>query len=351
MPTFFRRRYFRGKPKRTERIVGGCVIVLTALIVGTFLLTGGLLADTVNAAPGLRTVKNWIGISGQPLFVGTIGEGASDQARFVDVEGLTTPAKIERYTDNLYEKINGKESMYRGFLFEELRFGQYIDAQGSDLYDVYVFDQGTTANAFGIYMAERSRKADVLDIGRDGYASGTSVYFVKGKYYVYILGPPEGGDPAIDKSKRIAAAIADTITDAGEPFWAETYLPTEDRVLHSFSYQATNALGYDFLSQLFLAEYETNGIPYGMYLLDAGNPGAAADLFDKFAEATAQYDKIVAREPVDGGRLFVSDSLGIYGVTFHAGRFFGGVKECDDRELAEKKAAVLRAKLEANRAS
>jgi len=342
MPTFFARRCVRGRPGRTERVVGGGLLVLLVLLVGVFLLTGGLLADTVNASRFLRGLKNWIGISEEPLFEGTVADG---RARFADVEGLVTPGKIERYTDNLYEKIDGKESAYRSFLFVELRFAQYRDPQRDDLYDTYIFDQGEPANAFGIYAAERSPEPELLDLGCEAYVSDTSVYFWKGRYYVYVLGPPEGGDIVRGNSIRIAAAIADTIADPYQPFWAEAYLPDEDRVPHSFRYQATSALSYEFLERTFLADYETNGQSYQMYLLEAAGPAAAGDLFGKLAAAIENYDNVVSRQPCDGGEVLVGESLGVYGVAFHAGRFIGGVAECGDRALAERRAAALRTRL------
>lgn len=340
----------RGKPGPRERILGVLVLLLLALVVGVFLLTGGLFADTVNRISILRAAKDLIGISERPLFLASAEDAApaalAGQAHFADAGGgLQTPGKIERYTDNLYEKINGKESMFRAYLFVELRFARYLDAGRQDSYDVYIFDMGQTVNALGIYMAERSREAEVLEIGREGYASGTNVYFYKSKYYVNVLGPVDGGPPVAENSKRIAAAIADTITDAGEPFWAEAALPVEDRVPHSFSYVATSALGYDFLAKMFRADYRTGGTGYQMYLIKADTARQATELFNKFAEATTRYDKVISRETDETGQMIVSESLGVYGAAFHAGTFLAGVVECEDQALAADRAAALRERL------
>src|SRR6478672_6777620 len=69
MPSFFARRYMRGQPRRTERLVGAFVLVLLAVIVGLFALTGGLFANVVHRVPLLTKAKDAIGISETPLFV------------------------------------------------------------------------------------------------------------------------------------------------------------------------------------------------------------------------------------------------------------------------------------------
>ncbi|HPU27813.1 MAG TPA: hypothetical protein PK458_16660 [Phycisphaerae bacterium] len=521
MPTFFSRPYMRGKPKPTEKRVGAFVLALALLIVGVFLLTGGLLNGIVNASPVLKRAKGWFGISEKPLFVaapenlpppapprelrvaesllpaapgselssptgakafalrrdadagaareagvdaalveavkglngrwiytrayetGTAtiadlgdvvaaakacdarrpegsrplsagrggwqadgragfwsgryyteieaaaGQGAnvealarslaglqlaygpfpeepavtavaekssdpvggtrtSGAARFAEVPGtsLVAPARIERYAENLYEKINGKESAFRAFFVVDLKFGQYADPEAQQSYDVYVYDMAAPANAMGIYMSERVPSAAAIEVGRDGYVSGTSVFFWKGQYYVNVLGPAEGGEPELNNSKRIAAAIAETIADAGEPFWAETVLPAEGRVPYTFSYQATNALGYEFLQRLYSARYEIDGKKLQIYVTRAVDAAAAKSMFDRFADSTARYDKVVARESLAGGDLFVYETPmpgrpSKFGAAFHKGPYFGGAYDGEDQQLVQSRARAL----------
>ncbi|UCD29122.1 MAG: hypothetical protein JSV03_01160, partial [Planctomycetota bacterium] len=205
MPTFFARKYMRDKPGPTEQVVGVFILILLVLLVGTFLFTSGLFAGKVVDGPVAAKVES----------------------RFValDDSDIAVPAKIEVYTDNLYEKIDGKEGVYRAFHVVELRFGRYRDTAAKQDFDVYVYDMAVPANAFGIYMAERSLTADVFPIGREGYISGTSIFFWKDKYYVYVLGSVDDDQAVLEKSTKIARAIADTISDEGEPFWAVSLLP------------------------------------------------------------------------------------------------------------------------------
>ena len=278
---------------------------------------------------------------------GAAAPAAVSRGPFVDLGDpqILAPTKIEKYTDNLYEKIDGREPQFRQFGFLELRVGSYQFVPKQATYDAYVFDMGEPVNAMGIYMTEKSDSTHSLKLGRDGYASGANAYFWKGKYYVYILGPADAGDEAAAVAERIAGGIEKTLDDKREPFWADKVLPTEDRVPDSLSYRASSGLGFDFLQQMFVTAYKTGDKTYQMYIIRAESAQAAKTLFDKFAEATAKYDKIVGRSGSAGdagGETLVSESLGVFGVAFHKGVYFGGVAECDDRALAEKRAGGLR---------
>jgi len=390
MPTFLARRYKRGKPRRTERVIGAVVLVMLVLIVTAFLLTSGLLGETLENASVTRGVKTVLGINDRPLFqidpalleapsadgerplaqldvpvvpdqtvpasatasvpsVPPVAPAASvaGRARFVDLgdADILTPVKTERYTDNLYEKIDGREGQFRAFHFVELRFGQYADTKNEQTFDAYLYDMAEPANALGIYASERSGDVQAIDIGRGGYVSGTSVYFWKGKYYVYVLGPVEGDESATRTAERIAAAIAATIADDGKPFWAEALLPTDERIPGSLSYRATSALGYDFLNRMFVADYKSGEHTYQLYVLRADSPAAAQELFGKFADATAKYDTVLARDDSPGSERIVSEMLGTYSVAFCKGRYLGGVIECENRALAVKKAESFRESL------
>ncbi len=274
---------------------------------------------------------------------------AAGSARFAEVDGLDAPAKTERYTDNLYEKIDGREPMFRSFNFVELRFGQYLDGRNKLAYDVYLYDMAEPNNALGIFMKERSGAGASANVGRDSYVSGTNVYFWKGKYYVNVLAPADGGDAVLATAKRIASAVADTIADTGGGFWAEDVLPKEDRVPESFKYIASSALSYDFLNRVYRADYKTGDKTYGLFALKASNPERARELFLQLADAAKRYgDDIEQRVDTPGSELVVTRSLDVYMVAFCKGVFVGGVADCDDQELAIAKAKLLRERMPAD---
>ncbi|MBI4578518.1 MAG: hypothetical protein HY718_02380 [Planctomycetes bacterium] len=273
---------------------------------------------------------------------------AAGVARFAEPPGgkILGPTKIERYAENLYEKIDGKESAFRAFFVVDLKFGQYTEPDRRQSYDVYIYDMAAPANALGIYMSERVATAPALAIGRDGYASGTSIFFWKGPYYVNVLGPPDGGDATLDVSKQIAHAVAETIADDAQPFWADKALPSEDRVPNSFSYQAINALGYGFLQRMWSASYDMGGKRLNVYLTKAADADMAKATFKRFANSVARYDKVLSREAPAGGELILTESPmpnrpSKFGAAFRKGPYFGGVADCPDREFVAQHVRAL----------
>ena len=286
-------------------------------------------------------------VAAKPAESGTPA-GSPGVARFAEVPGgrIAAPTRVERYAENLYEKIDGKESAFRAFFVVDLRFAQYADPDAQQAYDVYLYDMTAPENAFGIYMSERVPKATVVEVGRDGYSSGTSVFCWKGRYYVNVLGPPDGGEAALRISNQIATAVVGTIADDGQPFWAEAALPAEDRVPFSFSYQATSALGYEYLTRMWSARYEADGHALQMYITRATDAEAARALFARFADSIKRYDKVLARETPEGGEIVLSETPlpnrpSKFGAAFHKGPYFGGISASDDAAFAAQRVKRL----------
>jgi len=258
--------------------------------------------------------------------------------------GWRKPADIRRYDKNtLYEKIDGKAGMFIGYMFVALEFGTYENTAAGEPYDVYVFDMGEPVNAFGIYRLERSRDAATLPIGREGYVSGSSAFCWKGKYYINVLGPQDKAG-AGKRAEELARAVAATIHDDGKPFWADSVLPRENRKPDSLTYKATDALGYGFLRQVFLADYVVDGKEYQLFVHLATDDASARALFNRY-EADVGANP-VSRSADSQGAMLVSDSLGMFEVAFHKGRFFAGLTECEDKDLAIRQAEAFRQSLD-----
>ncbi len=264
---------------------------------------------------------------------------AGRPAQFPELGGSWhSPPAAKRFDkDTLYEKIDGKAGMFLSYLFVELQFATYQRADKGWTFDVYVYDMGEPVNAFGIYRLERSPEAMVQPLGREGYTSGASVFFWKGRYYVNVLGPPDDATAA-KPAEELAAAIAATIADDGKGFWAESVFPAAGRKPGSLSYKASDGLGYGFLRQVFVCDYTADGKAYQLFVHRAVDGKA---LFEQYVEAVTKYNKVLVRKPVNGGELLVSESLGVFEAAFYKGVVFGGVTECDDAAVAEKQAAAF----------
>ncbi len=160
----------------------------------------------------------------------------------IDDDDLTGPGEIRRFSPaTLYEKVDGKAQFFLGYNFAQPFFTTYISGDVS--IDAYVYDMNQADNAFGIYKAEEGDDAEAARVGREGYFSGSSVFFWKGKYYVNILATStaeakaegdiehEGmsSEAARPAAVKLAKAIAERLKDTGQSLWAESVLPAEGR--------------------------------------------------------------------------------------------------------------------------
>lgn len=304
----------------------------------------GVLADVAKAAASVQLSYGAPATTGATASTAPAAGGLAKRPEHFPLlagAGWASPDEIRRFNkDTLYEKIDGKAGMFLGFLFVELEFGTYQKTDKGWPFDVYVYDMGEPVNAFGVYRLERSPDASVRALGREGYTSGASVFFWKGKYYVNVLGPPDQ-PAAAGAAEEVAAAVEKTIRDDGRPFWAENAFPAKNQKKGSLSYKATDALGYSFLRGMFVAEYSAGEKTYQLFIMRTADAPAAKATFEQYAEAVRKYNKVLSRKPVEGGEMLVSESLGVFEAAFYKGPFFAGVTECPDAALAEKEATAF----------
>ncbi len=260
--------------------------------------------------------------------------------RLQDAE-LAGPAQIRRFNaDTLYEKIDGKAQLYLSYNFAELVFATYDT--GETPLDVYVYDMGQADNAFGIYKAEEGEGAEPVEVGRNGYASGASIFFWKGKHYVNILAGgeegahgSEGGSPQVRRAAvKLAAAIAERLQDAGQSLWAEHVLPQAHRVAGSFEFRKSDAFGLDFLNDVFSTQYKVGDKELTLFITRQSSPEQARDVLKQYEAFAARYGKVLDTQDVTGATVMTIQSSGTYDVVFAKGIYCGGVTAADDREAA-----------------
>ena len=58
--------------------------------------------------------------------------------------------------------------------------------------DVYLYDMGQPAQAFGVFSVERTEGLPAVPLGREGYRAEASYFFWKGRYYVQVLASGKG---------------------------------------------------------------------------------------------------------------------------------------------------------------
>lgn len=285
------------------------------------------------------------------------GKATSPQAAVVAQDGplpklagpdVTGPGEIRHFNpDTLYEKIDGKAQLYLSYNFAELLFTTYAADDVS--LDVYVYDMSQADNAFGIFKAEQGEEAETAPVGREGYYSGSSVFFWKGKYYVNVLASAateeeaageaeqEGmsGDQARPIALKLAKAIANQLQDAGQSLWAEQVLPADNRVAGSFEFRKSDAFGLDFLKDVFSAQYKQDGQEMTLFVTRSASAEGAGQILKQYQDFSAKYGKVVESIEAGPARILVAENTGTYDVVFARDKYFGGATAAPNKDTAK----------------
>ena len=119
---------------------------------------------------------------------GVAGDAGDMKGLFPDLDGWSRDGEPESYfPESLFEYINGAADVYLSYEFEELATLSYDSGEKSSL-TIDIYRHGDLRNAFGIYSQEKSRSADFVSIGTEGYHDEGVLNFFHGPYYVKIMG-------------------------------------------------------------------------------------------------------------------------------------------------------------------
>lgn len=123
--------------------------------------------------------------------------------------GFRRSGPVESYGyDELYVKINGRETLYKSFGFRNLWWASY--EQGEESLDVEIFQHESPMAAFGVFSAERAGiEGALLEPTRTVIPNG--LYFVAGTYYVRVLGAS-----AAPLVKKAAETVQGMLSGLGE---------------------------------------------------------------------------------------------------------------------------------------
>ncbi|MBN2370934.1 MAG: hypothetical protein JXO72_10645 [Vicinamibacteria bacterium] len=161
------------------------------------------------------------------------------------------------YGENLWEYINGAAEAFHQYGFVALIHQEYRAGDVDVTLDIY--DMGEPRNAFGVYVAERSSEAKIVEIGVEGHADDFTLCLFQGPYYVKIAGFRSGG-AATPILLKLGKTVADTIGGARVFPEELALLPEESRVPRSESFVLTAPLGHAFLAPAFMARYACGGV-------------------------------------------------------------------------------------------
>ncbi len=248
----------------------------------------------------------------------------------IPCEGWTAGEPEKFAAADMWQKINGRADAYLANECVQLECASYT--QGELGLDLYVFQHSDAKQAFAMYRAEKSDDAPAVEIGQEGYLSGTSLYFRQGAFYVQILGV--SGKETADHVKALGQAVVAQLPAGDVDIPALAWFPKEGRDDGSLGYVKDSALGQEWLTDVYTIDYQAGEATLTSFLTKRGSPAEATDLLGKY-RTYLQGMGTVSESQVAGGTQVIGDLSGMFDLVFAKGEYFGGVTYTADRAGAE----------------
>jgi hypothetical protein len=131
------------------------------------------------------------------------------------------------------------------------------------------------------------------------------------------------------------------LIDSGEPVWGLSALPQDHLILDSVQYFKVDAMGLDFMQNIFTAEYRKGETTIKAFLSRQANPNAALDLVERYAEYSQEYGQGYKRIKRDGVEFILCDMNGTFDVIFQKNRLIFGVISVKGQDMAIEMASDL----------
>lgn len=221
------------------------------------------------------------------LMVYSISLIAQDNsAYFPNLEGWKKPDSLSHYTaDNLWDIINGAADGYLLYDFELMTMGDYT--QGDQYITLEVYRHKSPEDAFGIYSQERPSKATYNDVGGQGYQEEANLSFFAGRYYVKIRcsGKTENEIKAV---RKLGETIAGLIDPASKLPAQLALFPLEGKIANSEQYINQNFIGYSFLNNAFIANYNVKGVTFNLFVIQNNTPDESKTMLSNLLKSNGK---------------------------------------------------------------
>lgn len=378
---FPRRQYLRPKPPaRTEKLIGAGILVLVGVI-GVSIYQSGrrydanlfrldpkllnkLAGDTKEPA---KRASRSTSIDGEPTVTANVSAtpttstssvpttptnsatpaagadptNSSDSAQYIpaQIPGWTRKGQIDRFgPDNLYDKVDGRENLYKTYKFHELLAADFVPAEGSRFIQVELFDMTDGESAQGVFGAERPSHPNTTKIGTDAYIDTNGAFFWQDRFYVRVIG--SDSDATTQKAAiELAQTIANKIPKGKPPVVVDP-LPKEGRVPDSLKFIAEGAFSQSFLRKVYSARYKVDGQELTAFVMINDDAAKANDIVEQYRKAMSSFGKFQA--VTEGSiTIYYIEAYGSQYAIFARDKFVGGVMEADKQEPALKLAKKL----------
>lgn len=258
-------------------------------------------------------------------------------------EGFSKKSPVERYTEaNLYEKIDGRSELVQSYNVTGMTFVTFSKAgDPSKFIDIFLYDMTTPLGAFGIYSVERSSGSQSIAIGDGGHRTGADLFFRKGQYYATIL--TSGPDK---EAQNAASALADTLANRlkGEAaeLWGLAMLPAKNRIDDTVQYLMVDALGLDFLTNAFKAQYRDGDSEFTAFVARCKSAANAAEVLAKYKAHLEEFGNLAEPAKIQGASvMFAEVGDGGFDGACQVGDVIAGVTAVKGRDAAVKAMTFL----------
>lgn len=209
--------------------------------------------------------------------------------------GFTVDGEPTAYdASTLFDYIDGAADGFLKFAFQQLVAIDYArqdsGTTGSLVVDIY--QHANAYNGFGIYRQEQFSGGQPLEIGAGAtYKPGVLIFF-KGPYYVRLTGMDLGDGDAEVLAHASRAVAASLPGEAALPVPA-TCFPADGLEKSSIRYINEAYLGHGFLHTAFVADYEIDGAPSQMFLIEESDEASARALMDRYTALAREKGEAV----------------------------------------------------------
>lgn len=257
------------------------------------------------------------------------------------LEGLTPAGfmkkgPVERYTEaNLYEKIDGRSELFHAYDVTAMTCVTFTRADNpSEFIDVYLYDMTTPLGAFGVYSVERPSGSKPIAAGDGGHRTRADLFFRKGQYYASVL--TSGPEVGVQKS---ASALADTLAGRlkgkGAELWGMAVLPARNRIDDSVQYLMADALGLDFLTNTFKAQYKDGEAEFTAFVSRCKSADDAAGVLARYRTHLQEFGAMGEPATIAGRTVMFADmGGGDFDGVCQVGDLIAGVTAVKGRDAA-----------------
>ncbi len=257
--------------------------------------------------------------------------------------GFAQKGPVERYTEaNLYEKIDGRSELFHAYDVNGMTFVTFSKAgDPATFIDVFLYDMTTPLGAFGVYSVERAAGSPAVPIGDGGHRTEADLFFRKGQYYASVL--TSGPDEEVQKAASLLAdTLARRLNGKAAEIWGLTMLPAKNRVDESVQYVMVDALGLDFLTNTFLAQYRDGDVEFTAFVARCKSAEDAAGVLAKFKAHFDEFGKMAAPAQIEGAEVLFADmGDGDFDGACQVGDVIAGVTAVKGRAAAAKAMTFL----------